>query len=381
MTATPASADPRQACAGELAEHGPSWLARAFLAVDRTRFVPGRVWLPEPGSDGLFPVLDREQDPDAWQAAVYELRRPLITQMDDHRTPSEGPARGRFTSSISALRVVAAQLAHLDLHPGHTVLHIGTGTGYDSALMAERTRAHKILTIETDRQLAGTARRNLDASGYGQVRAAVGDGELGWPEGAPYDRVLSTASATRVPPAWIAQTVPGGIIVTPYRGLALLRLAVADDGKSASGPVVDAVTFMALRGRRGGEAPDMRAVIKAQLADAEKSRTDADLSPVRSELGAEFLLHALVPGIRIVFGGTTWWFEARDAASWAAWKPDGRVRQWGPRRLVDEAVLAVAAWRDAGAPALTDLGVTVGAGGECVWAHGPGGPAWPVRDA
>ncbi|WP_268830198.1 hypothetical protein [Streptomyces roseoverticillatus] len=229
--------------------------------------------------------------------------------------------------------------------------------------------------------MAGAARRNLDASGYGQVQAAVGDGELGWPEGAPYDRVLSTASAHRVPPAWIAQTAPGGIIVTPYRGLALLRLAVADDGKSASGRVVDAVTFMALRGQRGGEAPDMRAVVKAHLADAEKTRTDADLSPVRSELGAEFLLHALVPGIRIVFGETTWWFEARDGVSWAAWKPDGRVRQWGPRRLVDEAVLAVSAWRDAGAPALSAFGVTVGGDGECVWAHGPEGPSWPVRAA
>ncbi|WKU44696.1 methyltransferase domain-containing protein [Streptomyces sp. VNUA116] len=372
-------AAPRQACADALAEHGPPWLARAFLAVDRTRFVPARVWLPEPGGDGLFPVLDREQDPEAWQAAVYALRRPLITQMDDHRTPAEGPARGRFTSSISALRVVAAQLAHLDLHPGHTVLHIGTGTGYDSALMAERTRARSIITIETDRQLAGTARRNLDASGYSQVQAVVGDGELGRPEGAPYDRVLSTASAMRVPSAWIAQTAPGGIIVTPYRGLALLRLVVADDGKSASGRVVDAVTFMALRGQRGGEAPDMRAVVKGHLADAERTRTDADLSPVRSEPGAEFLLHALVPGIRIVFGGTTWWFEARDGASWAAWKPDGRVRQWGPRRLVDEAVVAVTAWRDAGAPALTDLGVTVGADGERVWAHGPEGPSWCVR--
>ncbi|MET9416735.1 methyltransferase domain-containing protein [Streptomyces klenkii] len=349
--------------------------------MDRTRFVPGRVWLPEPRGDGLFPVLDREQDPEAWEAAVYALRRPLITQMDDHRTPAEGPARGRFTSSISALLVVAAQLAHLDLHPGHTVLHIGTGTGYDSALMAERTRAHRILTIETDRQLAGAARRNLDASGYGQVRAAVGDGELGWPEGAPYDRVLSTASALHVPPAWIAQTAPGGIIVTPYRGLALLRLVVADDGKSASGRVVDAVSFMALRGQRGGEAPDMRAVVKAHLADAERTRTDVDLSPVRSELGAEFLLHALVPGIRVVFGATTWWFEARDGASWAAWKPDGRVRQWGPRRLVDEAVLAVSEWRGAGAPALTGLGVTVGADGERVWAHGPEGPSWPVRGA
>ncbi|MBP2400787.1 hypothetical protein [Streptomyces syringium] len=113
----------------------------------------------------------------------------------------------------------------------------------------------------------------------------------------------------------------GGLIVTPYRGLALLRLVAADDGRTASGPVVDAMSFMVLRGQREADAVDMRPVINSTLAEAEKVRTDTDLTPLESDHGAEFLFHVLVPTTRISFGEKTWWFEAQDDSAWAAWKP------------------------------------------------------------
>ncbi|MGW2368396.1 methyltransferase domain-containing protein [Streptomyces sp. NPDC001667] len=374
----------RRDCAQTLEDDGQfadPWVRSAFEAVDRTLFVPPRFWIKAEREGGGFPLVDRATDPDAWARAVYSPGRALVTQMDDGATALVDGAAGRFTSSLSELRVVARQLSHLGLEHGHRVLHIGTGSGYDCALIAERTPADHVVTLEVDDHLAEDARRNLATAGYGGVRAVTGDGEHGWPGGGPYDRVLCTASAMRVPRAWIDQTRPGGIILTPYRGLALVRLVVADDGKTACGPVVDAMTFMVLRGQRAADAADMREIIGATLSESDKSRTDTDLSPVEHELGAEFLLHALVPGIRVVFGRDTWWFEAHDGASWAAWKRDGRVRQWGARRLLKEAAQAMAAWQESGSPALTDLGLTVGAEGECLWVRGPEGPSWRLRAA
>lgn len=371
----------RRSCVQHLDEDGQftdPWVRSAFEAVDRTLFAPPRFWIKAEREGGGFPLIDRDTAPEAWAHAVYSPARALVTQMDDGATAYADGAAGRFTSSLSELRVVARQLSHLGLEPGHRVLHIGTGSGYDCALLAERAPADRVVTVEVDDRLAEGARHNLAAAGYGDVRAVIGDGALGWPGGGPYDRVLCTASAMRVPSAWIGQTRPGGIVLTPYRGLALVRLVVAGDGKTACGPVVDAMTFMMLRGQRAADAVEMREIISSALPESDKSRTDADLSPVEHELGAEFLLHALVPGIRVAFGRETWWFEAHDGASWSAWKPDGRVRQWGPRRLVEEAAQAVTEWREAGAPALTDLGLTVGADGECLWAHGPEGPSWTL---
>ncbi|MBT2384571.1 methyltransferase domain-containing protein [Streptomyces sp. ISL-11] len=372
----------RRRCAQALADDGQftdPWVRPAIENVPREAFVPPRFWIKAKREDGGYPLIDRDTNPETWATTVYTPGRALITQMDDGATAPADGAAGRFTSSLSELRVVARQLSHLALERGHNVLHIGTGSGYDCALMAERTPADHVTTVEIDELLAADARRNLTAAGYGDVRTVCGDGEQGRPQGGPYDRVLCTASAMRVPSAWIDQTAPGGVILTPYRGLALARLVVSANGKTASGPIVDGMTFMTLRGQRGADAADMSPVINATLSDSDKTRTDVDLSPLEAELGAEFLLHALVPGMRGFFGESTWWFEAHDGASWAAWKRDGRVRQWGPRRLVDEAAQAVTTWRKAGAPALTDLGVTVGPEGERLWAHGPGGPSWDAE--
>ncbi|MCC3767817.1 methyltransferase domain-containing protein [Streptomyces sp. UNOC14_S4] len=375
----------RRACVVALqnsGQFGADWVRDAVGTVPREAFAPSRVWLSDKGQgqDGLYPLVDRDTDPAAWARAVYRHDQALITQVDDG-VGAEAPASAKdrwLSSSLSSLRVVARQLSHLGLEPGHKVLHIGTGTGYDCALLAHRTEARRVTTLEIDPALAARARRNLSDAGLPDVRVIHGDGEHGWPPGAPYDRVLATASAMRVPWAWVRQTAPGGVILTPYRGLALPRLTVADDRGSATGPVVDAMSFMTLRGQRGTGRPDMRETIDATLPEAERRRTDTDLAPLDGELAAEFLFHVLVPDVAVAFGKSTWWFEAKDGASWAAWKQDGRGRQWGGRRLLDEAEAAVAAWSEAGRPALTDLGVTVTRAGDRIWAGTPEGPSWPV---
>ncbi|MGI5530372.1 methyltransferase domain-containing protein [Streptomyces syringium] len=368
----------RHNCAEALAadrQFGAPWIRDVFEAVSRETFVPSRFCIRE--EDGTYPVVSRATDPEAWARAVYTHDRALITQFDDGDTPGGQAARGRLSSSLSSLRVVVRQLSHLDPQPGRRGLHIGTGSGYDSALLAERVGARNVITIEVDHRLAADARRALDTAGYGDVQTVVGDGEHGWPPGAPYSWVLSTASAMRIPWAWIEQTAPGGVIVTPYRGLALVRLVVADDGASASGPIADAMAFMPLRGQRGRDVVDIRPVIDATMPRAERLSTTVDLSALGENLGAELLFHVLVPGVHIRFG-ETWWFQSRDASAWAAWKPTGRGRQWGPRRLLDEAEAAVTVWRKTGEPDLTDLGVTVRPGEERLWAGRSDGPSWLV---
>jgi protein-L-isoaspartate(D-aspartate) O-methyltransferase len=127
------------------------------------------------------------------------------------------------------------------VEPAMRVLEIGTGTGYTAALLAHQLGARNVTTIEIDPDLAARARAALATAGYGEVTVICGDGARGHPAGAPFDRVLSTVAAPRVPAAWIAQTRPGGLVVTPwssaYKPAGLLSLTVGDDGTATGGLV------------------------------------------------------------------------------------------------------------------------------------------------
>jgi len=133
------------------------------------------------------------------------------------------------------------------------VLEVGAGTGYNAALLACRAGAALVTTVEIDPSVAAHASQALRGAGFGAVRVVVGDGSAGYPAGAPYDRVLSTAACHRVPYTWVAQSRPGGRIVTPWRSdfyhCALLALTVGQDG-TATGRIVGKAAFMDLRDQR-----------------------------------------------------------------------------------------------------------------------------------
>lgn len=231
---------------------GLDWLRRAFLAVPREHFVPERVWWPRQGEHGLYELIDRRATPARWLKATYLLRTPLITQLDDGAVPPDGPASGAFTSSISCVTVVIELLRHLAPAPGDKVLEIGTGTGYTTALLAHRTGPDTVTTLEVDPQIADRARRRLDALGV-RAHAVTGDGERGYAAGAPYDRILSTASVRRVPPAWLRQLRPGGVLIapldSPFGWDFTMRLTGTGSGAAIGRPVAT-VEFMRLRGQR-----------------------------------------------------------------------------------------------------------------------------------
>ncbi|UNO38425.1 methyltransferase domain-containing protein [Streptomyces sp. MST-110588] len=247
----------RERCAREMDNArgfaGCTWLHRAFLAVPREHFVPDRVWWPARGEDGLYNLYDRTQKPRAWLKAVYMPGVPLITQIDDGAVPPTGPATGAFTSSISSPGVVIELVRHLAPEPGERILEVGTGTGYTTALLTHRAGDHgNVVTIEIDAGLARRARHRLHALGM-SPRVVTGDGEQGHPACAPYDRILATASVRSIPPAWLRQLRPGGILLAPLDspfGHDLLVRLEADGHGCARGHFVAAVEFMRARGQR-----------------------------------------------------------------------------------------------------------------------------------
>src|SRR5215469_2359397 len=121
------------------------------LAVDRRLFIPDTIW--ELGNDGYLAPVRRQDNPDLWEDLV-SADEPVITQVDDFL--SDGVRAGRLTSSSSAPWLMERMLRALDLRPGMAVLEIGTGTGWNAALLAAAGAV--VTTVEIDQCLADHAR-------------------------------------------------------------------------------------------------------------------------------------------------------------------------------------------------------------------------------
>jgi protein-L-isoaspartate(D-aspartate) O-methyltransferase len=115
--------------------------------------------------------------------------------------------------TISQPYVVAYMTEQLDVRPHLSVLEIGTGSGYQAAVLSRLARA--VISVERYRTLAEVARRRLDALGYDNVTVVIGDGLAGVPEHAPYNRVIVTAAAERIPEALVDQLAEDGVMVLP----------------------------------------------------------------------------------------------------------------------------------------------------------------------
>jgi protein-L-isoaspartate(D-aspartate) O-methyltransferase len=102
---------------------------------------------------------------------------------------------------------------HLGVQPSHRVLEVGTGSGYQAAILSRLAR--EVVSVERYRTLAETARTRLRTLGYDNVDVRVGDGLAGVPDGAPYDRIIVTAAAEAIPDALVSELAEGGVMVLP----------------------------------------------------------------------------------------------------------------------------------------------------------------------
>jgi len=140
--------------------------------------------------------------------------------------------------TISQPFVVALMTDLLGLKPEDKVLEIGTGCGYQAAVLAELAR--DIYTIEIIESLGKGAAKTLERLGYANVRTRVGDGYMGWPEHAPFDAIIVTAAPDHVPPALVEQLKPGGRLVIPVGKLfqELMVITKNADGSTTRKDVV-----------------------------------------------------------------------------------------------------------------------------------------------
>lgn len=130
---------------------------------------------------------------------------------------SDTPVDIGFDQTISQPYIVAFMTQALDVQPGNRVLEIGTGSGYQAAVLGELT--NQVYSIEIIEPLADRARQTLRALGYRNIQVRTGNGYLGWPEHAPYDRIIVTAAPVEVPPALVQQLKTGGLMAIPLGSL------------------------------------------------------------------------------------------------------------------------------------------------------------------
>ena len=118
-----------------------------------------------------------------------------------------------YGQTISQPYIVAFMTEALDVQADHRVLEIGTGSGYQAAILGELAR--EVFTIEIVEQLGESARATLERLGYKNVHVRVGNGYAGWPDRAPFDRIMVTAAPDEVPPALVEQLKIGGLMAIP----------------------------------------------------------------------------------------------------------------------------------------------------------------------
>ncbi len=157
---------------------------------------------------------------------------------------------GQFVSSSSQPAIMAIMLEQLELQPGQRVLEIGAGTGYNAALMAHIVGdTGMVVTIDIDEDIVEGARAHLAAAGFERVNVVCTDGGLGYPEAAPFDRIILTVNAADITPSWRAQLKPDGRLLLPLllRGpqASIAFAPVEDHMESLS---INACGFMGLRG-------------------------------------------------------------------------------------------------------------------------------------
>ncbi|MGH3571745.1 MAG: methyltransferase domain-containing protein [Pseudonocardiaceae bacterium] len=353
----------------------PGW-AQVFAAVPRHVFIPRFFRRDATGDmvavDGSDPTRRAQ-----WLDAVYSDTA-LTTQLGQIDPGNTLRPLTVSASSSTKPTLMARMLADLHAHPGHQVLEIGTGTGYNAALLCHRLGDRGVFSLDIHPGLVNAAHTRLASLGYHPHLACL-DGTNGWAAYAPYDRVIATCGISTIPYPWVAQTRPGGLILTEVlaggRGM-LVRLIVADDG-TASGHFLDYPgLFMTLRRspdriRRPAElAPE-------QLHGARDAQTTLDpvvLADPAFAFFCQLYLGAGRSSHHIINNNTKATVVAHDG-SWAettnAAAHGFLVRFDGTHNPWDTIETAHQTWNQLGQPPPSALGLTITPDEQHVWCQHP----------
>ncbi|MFI6689866.1 methyltransferase domain-containing protein [Streptomyces sp. NPDC050485] len=364
--------------ADQLGRPVPARYAAALRAVPRHLFLPDRLWLRD-GTGGYRPC-DRNTDPDDWWTAAY-TDTPLVTQFSDH-APSSSAS---MPSMVLRTLLLADAPRTARTKPG-AVLELGTGTGFNAALLCALYGQDHVTTVELDPVLADEAEANLKAAGH--VPAVVtGDASVRLPDRALFDLMVATFSTDHVPDLWRERCRPGGQIVTPwfsdwcvYGTLALVTTA----GHRAEGRFHPFGSYMPVRTSTSVPASNTP---PEDSSSPSRVRSTTSLSPwavAGGDLDAEFHLGLTVPRVSFAWDSTgehapiRLWLHGADGVSVASVDYDGHqseefaVVQEGPRQLWDETTAAYARWERLGRPPVDRHGLTVCEDGvHQVWIDAP----------
>ncbi len=170
-------------------------------------------------------LVTRGIDDQATLRAMETVPRHLFVP-DRYRANAyqDGPLPIGYGQTISQPYMVAFMTEIIGPHPGQRILEIGTGSGYQAAVLAET--GARVFTIEIIPELAKRAQAILEQQNYLHIRSKTGDGYYGWPEQAPFDAIVVTAAASHVPPPLVKQLKPGGKMVTPVGSRFLVQQLV-----------------------------------------------------------------------------------------------------------------------------------------------------------
>ncbi|MDH6110331.1 protein-L-isoaspartate O-methyltransferase [Kitasatospora sp. MAP12-15] len=336
----------------------------AFVNVPRHAFVP---FFYRQGLDGSHQrVGDDDQGQRAeWLQAVYQ-NQALVTHLID----------GNTASSSSQPSLMAVMLEALDVTEGTRVKEIGTGTGYNAALLSHRLGDENVVSVDVDQDITDAARERLDRAGY-RPTVLTGDGsqpEPGRPR--PYGGIIATCGLRSIPPVLLRELTPGGLIVAPL-GFGVVRVQQTGEGEAQGRFLATPAYFMPLRA-----AGDSGVIHRPQVpgGDARPSAMGPD---VIVDEGFRFLASVALPALG-------WQYDLSDdgrptsARVWtsdgsiADLRDDGTVTEGGPRRLWSELEALHHVYEKHNRPARDRYGITITGTEQRVWLDKATGPGWPL---